>query len=138
VRNRVEGNPMAGILLVSLNEFQPRDNRIEGNVLNDNGIDLLYSPTGTNEGLGNCFVGNDFTSSWPESIEQVMLCDGKPMALGGTPPPSASAPPGVDYRTLSPPPDQLPMPTGLSPTVQGGAGAVPPTVDVAAIKVPGR
>ncbi len=138
VRNRVEGNPMAGILLVSLNEFQPRDNRIAGNVLNDNGLDLLYSPTGTIEALGNCFVGNDFSSSWPESIEQVMACDGTPTPLAANPPPSAPAPPGADYRTLPPPPDQLPMPTGLSLTARGGAGTVPPTVDIAAIKVPNR
>ena len=109
---------MAGILLVSLNEFQPRDNRIEGSVLNDIGLDLLFSPTGTIEALGNCFAGNDFTSSWPEPIEQVMACDGTPTLLDANPPPLAPGPPGADYRTSSLPPNQLPMPTGLSLTAR--------------------
>lgn len=137
VRNRVEGHDYAGIMLVSLNEFEPSDNRVEGNVLADNAIDLLYAPSaGATNALRNCFAGNTFITSLPEAIETVMPCDGA-SSLGAPPtPPTVSAPDGIDYRTLPAPPAQVTMPAAAAGKL-AGAGPVP-VVDLDEIVVPSR
>ena len=136
IRNRVEGNPYAGVFLVALNEFLPRDNRVEANVVGGNGIDLLYD-SGSADILGNCFVGNTFATSLPADIEQAMACGQTSTRLSAvTKPPVLPAPPGVDYRKIPAPAPQPSMPAA-GPSASG-AGAVPPAVDLAAIPVPNR
>ena len=60
LRNRVIDNRVVGIVVVSLNDYLPLNNRIEGNELAGNGTDLVYGPTGTSEAGGNCFTGITF------------------------------------------------------------------------------
>jgi parallel beta-helix repeat protein len=131
LRNRVSGHDRAGIELLARDGFSPLDNRIEGNVLTDNTIDLLYA---SNDAGGNCFAGNQFVRSLPERIEQVLPC-GAPASVFAEPsftPPRA--PSFVDYRTLPPPPPQPTMPDSARRAV---AGAGPrPEIDLAAIAVP--
>lgn len=133
VRNRVEGNDAIGIALVSLSDYLPLDNRIEGNVLGDNGTDLVYAPDGA-DGGGNCFVGNTFATSVPEGIESLLPCDEAPSVFEIPAFELAPDPDDVDYRSLPAPPDQPLMPT---PSVGAPAGAGPvPAVDLAAVTVP--
>lgn len=134
VRNRVEGNDLAGILLVSLGEFPPRDNLVEGNVLAGNGIDLVYAPTDVTTALGNCVRGNEYATSSPDAIEAALPCPGADAPVDVVTPPTLTAPPGVDYRLLAAPPPQPAMPGAAS--LPGGAGVVPPPVDVDAIDLP--
>ena len=137
LRNRVEGNAVVGIAVVSLSEFLPLDNRVEGNVLADNGIDLLYGPSGTSSAEGNCFSGNSFESSSPSDIERVMACDSA-AALGAFDAfVSPESPAGPDYRDVPPPPPQLSMPLAAMSTV-GGAGPLVLDVDLSVIRVPDR
>ncbi len=136
IRNRVQGHPAYGIGLVSLNPFEPERNRVEGNVLSDNAVDLLYQPSSSvNDPADNCFGGNQFTTSSPDSIESVLGCDATPKVTYPVPVPSLpSAPAGVDYRTISAPDPQPSMPDPTGPAV-----AVPdqPTFpDLATITVP--
>ena len=136
VRNRVSGNTGAGIYVLSLNDYLPTGNRVEGNVLESNGTDLVYAPTGATGAGDNCFTGNTFVSSFPDGIERVMACGVTPSiaAIGSFATPVA--PPDRDYRTLPVPPSQLNQPT-IPPGTPAGAGPVP-AVDLAAIKVPAR
>lgn len=132
VRNRVEGNDVAGIALTTLGEFEPLSNRVEGNVVLRNGTDLLYAP-GTTDVAGNCFAGNTFETSMPAGIEQSMACGQTgdvPLVSWSQPEP----PPGPDYRDVPAPGPQDEMPSAAMSTT-GGAGA-PPSIDVDAITIP--
>lgn len=132
LRNRVEGHPAYGIGLVSLNPFEPENNRVEGNVLADNNIDLLYGPGAeVTDPAGNCFVDNTFISSAPEAIEAALPCEGEPAVeypLASVTLPTA--PPGVDYRTMSAPDPQPSMPdAATAPAVAVPAQPVFPDLD---------
>ena len=135
VRNRVTDNPTVGILMVSLNEYLPLNNTVEGNVLSGNGVDLGYGPTGTSEAGGNCFVGNTYVTSVPADIETVMACD-RPSTLTKVLPFTAPpAPKGPDYRTIAAPPAQTNMPAAAF-LASGGTGTLVLSVDLASISVP--
>jgi Right handed beta helix region len=111
LRNRVSGHSVYGIGLVSLNQFDPIGNRIEGNVLTDNGVDLYYElRPGDVATFDNCFAFNEFATSLPEDIETVLSCDKEPgpfVPQAVVPP---DAPPNVDYRKIPLPPAQTSMP----------------------------
>ena len=134
LRNRVEGHEVMGIGVVSMNDFLPENNRVEGNVLADNGTDLLYAPVGAKGAAGNCFAGNTFTLSVPRAIEDVLPCDTGPTPVDV---PTFTVPPGgdgPDYRDIPAPGPQESMPAAAFTTV-GGAGEVP-VVDLDTIRVP--
>ena len=136
IRNRVSGNSMFGIGLVTLNQFDPIGNRIEGNVLGDNGVDLYYERRpGDVSTFDNCFTTNEFTSSLPEDIETVLSCDKEP----GPFVPQAIVPPeppaNVDYQQIPYPPDQLTMPGDVT-SIPAGPASTPDFPDIDAITVP--
>jgi hypothetical protein len=137
LRNRVEGNAGVGIVLTDLDAYPPENNRVEGNALADNGVDLAWAaPTGSKP-AGNCFTGNTFTSSQPSAIEKVLPCDGSAPAAGASVPfRSPTAPPGADFRTLPAPPTQPSMPDPNAPAAL--PVKVAPTIDLASITVPDR
>jgi Right handed beta helix region len=138
LRNRVEGNPAAGILVTDLETFGPENNRIEGNVAARNGIDLAYAPKGDAGAAGNCFVGNTFATSSPPSIESVLPCDAGAASAGPFPRPTFTpGPPGADHRTMAAPPAQPSMPDAAT-APHRPVPATAPTVDLAAIVVPER
>lgn len=135
VRNLVTGNPDTGIGIFTLGRYQPNGNRVEGNMSRGNGVDLVYAPTGLPDAAGNCFAGNTFATSLPRRIERALPCDG-PSALRRIPlPPRTPVPPGIDYLDVPAPPDQPQMPAAAM-SATGGAGKVPPAVDLEAIEVP--
>lgn len=100
-RNRVVGHSGFGIGLFSVAGADPGANRIEGNAAGDNGVDLYYEllpgAVGT---FDNCFGDNQFATSLPESIEQVLPCDAPagPVVPGAIT--AGEAPPDVDHRSL--------------------------------------
>ena len=135
VRNLVTGNPDTGIGIFTLGRYQPNGNRVEGNSAHGNGVDLVFAPTGTTDTAANCFAGNRFGTSLPARIERLLPC-GAPSTLRRFPaPPRTPVPPGVDYASIPAPPAQPQMPAAAM-SATGGAGDVPPKVDVAAIRVP--
>ncbi len=138
LRNRVRGHDTLGIGVTTLNEFQPSDNRVEGNVLSENGTDLGFYATSARslESKRNCFVGNDFSTSSPASIESVLTCDAPSSVIPTDGSPfTKSGPPPFDYRKIPLPPDQETMPNAdTAPAV--AASAAVPSVDLASIKVP--
>ena len=113
-RNLVVGNANTGIALLGDNKgFLASENRVAGNVLSDNGVDLEYlSPTG--EARGNCFEGNQFTTSFPADIQRVLPC----------PPPAAAA---VEIRPRPPPRGSGDPPGGAASGPAPAAGAAEPS-----------
>ena len=134
VRNRIVGHDRAGIELLDLDTFLPIDNRIEGNELADNAVDLAYAVRGAVDGGGNCFIDNTFTSSKPADIERLLPCDATAGSFDVPAPLSLTAPPKVDYRAVPVPDDQPPMPTNERRST-AGAGPVP-AIDVSTIGLP--
>jgi nitrous oxidase accessory protein NosD len=135
VRNRVSGNRVAGILVNSFGEFPPENNRVEGNVLSDNGVDLHYDVPVSGTAAGNCFTANTFTTSMPASIESALSCPGGTATVKGSPLRLPNPPPNVPYKTLPAPAAQPSMPDAAT----APAAAMPettPKIDLAAIKVP--
>lgn len=138
LRNRVEGHDVYGIALVDLNDFDPIDNRVEGNVLSGNTLDLYFElRPGEVSTFGNCFVDNEFATSLPDRIEDALPCDG-PTASSISPTvlDIPAAPPGIDYREIPLPDEQPSMPGDVTaiPTAPAGTPVIP---DLAAITVPG-
>lgn len=112
-RNLVTGHAVYGIGVVTLNPFNPESNQITENVLTDNGMDLLYAPSaGVTATAGNCFAGNEFTSSIPDLIETAMPCDEQEHSVDAVDIRYPTAPPGVDYRSMPAPAAQPTMPGG--------------------------
>lgn len=104
IRNKVVSHDGAGIIVVSMNKYEPSDNQITENKLFDNGTDLVYSST-RNTANGNCFARNIFSTSSPKNIEDVMECgktDKVPALLFTLP----VAPNGPSYRDIPIPPPQ--------------------------------
>lgn len=138
VRNRVTGNSTGGVVITDLNKYLPQDNRVEGNVLEGNGIDLgYYLSSGTSIDVkGNCFVGNTFATSEPPQIEQALPCTGGPATVASDPRRfDVSEPPSVDYRTIPLPPDQPGMADPLTAPAKPAVDLMP-KVDMSAIVVP--
>jgi hypothetical protein len=133
IRNRVEGHSRAGIELLLFGPFLPQFNRVEGNVLLNNAIDLAYH-TEKNDPEGNCFTGNSFTVSQPNDIEKALSCDGPGATFQSVNPPIIKAPPTVDYRTIASPAKQQSMPVSQQRDA-AGAGTFT-ALDIASIGVP--
>jgi hypothetical protein len=135
-RNRVSGHDAFGIGVITLNPFDPESNIVEGNLLSDNRVDLVYAPSSSvTTSLANCFASNEFTSSIPAAIEEFMPCPGAdgPVALEDLLLPRA--PRGVDYRDMAAPPAQPQMPGDVRAR-PAPLPAQPSFPDLASIGVP--
>lgn len=125
------------------NFYPTRNNRVEGNDVSDSGVaDLAL---GTPSAEGNCFTGNEFSTSLPPAIETAYSCTAPPPA-GGDPAvetilasnfaraTAGELAPG-DWKTQPIPPAQPNMPNadkvvfrpigsvGEAPTGTGGSGS---------------
>jgi hypothetical protein len=123
--------------------WEAKGNVVRGNVVRDSGLADLAFWSSTGEVLGNCFAGNDFTSSAPSSIEAALPCEG-----AATADPTAGlldfpalvveeAPPSGDYRTTPEPELSFETMPDAATAPARPATDVPPAVDLDAIRVPG-
>ena len=118
-------------------------NRVEGNDVSGSGLaDLAYgSLTAADQSLGNCFAGNQFTTSAPNAIEALMPCTGDSSgawtdgALDLAALIASERPPSGDYKTQPVPPAQENMPDATTAPAMP-ATDVPMQVDVESIPVP--
>lgn len=107
-RNLVTGNPRAGIVVADVLDFPARDNKVDGNSEARNGKNVVTMPASD-----------------------------APVAGALLARPGASAPPGVSFRDIPPPPPQAGMADpAASPAVV--AGEAPPAVDIASVPIPAR
>jgi hypothetical protein len=136
LRNRVEGNLGAGIIVLPLGGYDPMGNEIRDNVLSGNGHDLVLRLRGARPG-DNCFAGNRFSTSDPVDIEQALACDEPARMWEEGSYESPVAPPGRDVRDLPPPPSQPSMPDAAIAPARPAVG-VPTMPDITAIAVPDR
>jgi nitrous oxidase accessory protein NosD len=134
-KNRVVGSSDAGVLIIDAAKFPATSNRVEANVLDGNGVDLVYSPSKPTS-AGNCFVGNTFASSSPPAIESVLGCALAPTtAVKVTPFAIKPSKGGPTYRTTKVPGPQTTMPNAeTAPGIR--AAELVPKVDLATISLP--
>lgn len=131
IRNRVEDHDAVGIGLLPQDTYQPLNNRIVGNVLRGNGIDIAVDTNGSPN--GNCFADNELDIESPTGVTSIIECDRSSGSFDPAPFRSPPPPPPVDYRTVERPGTQPTMDDPSSPAVRVGA---PPEIDLDTITVP--
>jgi hypothetical protein len=134
-KNRIVGNPGGGVVVTDLDDFAPESNTVEGNVLENNGIDLVYAPI---KGVtaGHCFRANTFTTSSPDAIETLVAC-GAPAATALKAPPFKGLveAKGPSYKTVTAPGPQPSMPDAATAPAKP-ATETTPTFDLNSVTVP--
>jgi hypothetical protein len=135
-RNRITGHPGAGVLLTASDDAPAAEDSVQGNVLQDNGVDLALAPrAGQRTSKGSCFAQNSFRTSLPGDIEKVLPCQSD-VPLRATDPTLPMAPPGDDWRNVRLPAPQPSMPDAT--TAKPKPARQPGRIDVARVKVPGQ
>ncbi|MFD9740857.1 nitrous oxide reductase family maturation protein NosD [Umezawaea sp. NPDC059074] len=114
-RNRIVGNPVAGLVLGSSEDLAPLRNEIVGNTITGNGLDVGYSASARAPGVDNCLRDNEVGTPVPACLTGV-----------GTPLVRPKAPRGLPFPEVAAPPAQPEMPS--TPL---------PPVDLATVVVPG-
>jgi hypothetical protein len=135
-RNRITGHPGAGVLLTASDDAPAAEDSVQGNVLDHNGVDLALAPRpGQRTSKGSCFAQNRFRTSLPGDIEKVLPCQSD-VPVSTQDPELPTAPPGVDWRSVS-----LPAPQPSLPQADTGKpkpARRPGRIDVARVGVPDR
>jgi hypothetical protein len=135
-RNRITGHPGAGVLLTASDEAPAAEDSVQGNLLQDNGVDLALAPrAGQRTSKGSCFAQNRFRTSLPNDIEKVLPCQSD-VPLRVADPLLPTAPPGSDWRTV-----RLPEPQPSLPDADAGKpkpARRPGRIDVARVGVPAQ
>lgn len=104
--NTVSANPTAGIVVTDQDGYQPMRNRVTGNQLEGNGLDLAF---GSNEAGalrvgGNCFDHNvdpAGVTSQPDDLQTSLPCGASASATTVGTVSFPVGPPGMDYRTVA-------------------------------------
>jgi hypothetical protein len=123
--------------------WNPRDNRVVGNVVEDSRLaDLGVGSLEDVSQLGNCFSDNTFATTAPLELEDLAPCDGEGSggdwtagAIDLAALMTAEHPPAADYKTTPVPEAQENMPDADSAPASPATG-MPPSVDLDAIEVP--
>ncbi|GLZ33056.1 hypothetical protein Lesp02_52440 [Lentzea sp. NBRC 105346] len=96
-RNLITMNPGMGLALGSAEDLAPLENRFTGNVITNNGTDIVYAASARAPGSGNCFD------------------DGRCYSGPGVVLPKAAAPRGIPFNQVAAPPPQPDMPPEAAP-----------------------
>lgn len=135
LRNRVSGNPGAGVAIASVQDLAPVGNQVRENSLSGNGTDLAYAASATAPGAGNCLSGPGHPTTLPARFAS---CPPRGPAPGGPvagkPLVQPTAPPGIPFPEVAAPPPQPSQPSPASAPF--GPATAPPPVDVSAVAVP--
>ncbi|MEV8442456.1 NosD domain-containing protein [Actinosynnema sp. NPDC051121] len=134
VRNRIDGNANAGLVLTATSDVPPDGNRIADNAFTANGVDVGWTfPTAT-RGRGNCLQGNALTTTAPAELATTAPCPAADQSPSGewTGPKPPRGIPFTDVAAPAPQP-QLPDATTAAATAVPASPELP---DVAAIPLP--
>ncbi|GLX17086.1 right-handed parallel beta-helix repeat-containing protein [Streptomyces lavendulae] len=138
-RNRITGNPRAGLVLTSTEDLPPLGNRMTGNVFDGNALDAAYLAPAHAPGSGNCFTG-PVGRTVPEDLASAMACPGRttPAPGAGALPADPAPPPGIPFLDVPLPPAQPQLPAAAtapptpveppSPVDPAGVPLPPPTL----------
>jgi len=137
--NLITANPAVGVEVADVQGYRALGNTVSGNRFAGNGVDLvLNAPSGS----GNCFADNSPAGQSPAQLEQLAPCGpgaGAGAAPKGALPPgqaaAVSAPPGVSFELLPPPPDQAQLPGAAHAPARPAVG-LPGVVDTKAYPLP--
>ena len=134
-RNRITGHQRAGVLLANTEDLPAAKNTFQGNVYDDNAVDLANVSADRTPATGNC--AEDVGTTAPKALltELRLACSGDQTAKQATAPAVAGpeAPPGQSYKKVAAPADQPSL------TAASAAAPLPATVDMpdlAAVTVP--
>jgi hypothetical protein len=130
-RNRIEGNPVAGIVLGSAADLPPLRNQVIGNVVSGNGVDVAFAASARAPAVGNCLQDNILMTTVPTGLPT--SCPAPDGMQPSGPLPRTNPPRGMSFRDVAAPPPQLGMP---DPERTPHPIATGVAVDVAAIGVP--
>jgi hypothetical protein len=133
-RNRVEGNPAAGIVLGSVIDLPPLRNRVIGNVLSGNGTDVMLVASARAPGDGNCVQDNVLGTIVPDGLART--CPAPAGAQPSAPSPRMNPPRGILFPDVAAPPPQPGMP-GAGQAPPSSTAGLPGPVDLTAIGLPG-
>ncbi|UKD58324.1 right-handed parallel beta-helix repeat-containing protein [Amycolatopsis sp. FU40] len=133
LRNRIAGNPNAGLVLTATQDVPPKDNRIAGDVFAANGIDVGWTFPGATKGSGNC-LDSGALHTIPEGLPTNAACPATAASPSGMWT-RAKPPAGIPFTEVAAPPSQPQFPDARTagPTV---VPAVPEFPDVAQIQAP--
>ncbi|AGP56336.1 right-handed parallel beta-helix repeat-containing protein [Streptomyces rapamycinicus] len=138
--NRIEGNPRAGLVLMSAEDVPPTGNAITTNAFHRNGVDAVHAASGRAPGRGNCLTDNALSTTAPKDLASQPHCsadaDG-PVMASAAPPTRPAAPAGIPFRMVPEPPNQPQMPGGATAPVRPATG-LPGPVDADRVPLPGR
>lgn len=129
LRNAFLGNSTAGVAVTSSADVAPKGNRFAGNLFQKNALDLGYYATSRAVGHGNCLEGNTISSALPARA-LAWTCPAGADAQPGVTFVPPTAPKGISFRKVAPPPPQPSRPDhGWSqpgfPTIDVGSYAIP-------------
>ncbi|MFJ1934564.1 nitrous oxide reductase family maturation protein NosD [Kitasatospora sp. NPDC088160] len=112
LRNLVQGNRAAGVIVTDPPGHPASGNRVEGNRATGNGVDLVLASTDP----GNCFTGNTPDTQSPEQLEGLAACGAQGRGpLPGGRPATVMAPPGVPFHQVRAPDAQPSLPDPSAP-----------------------
>jgi hypothetical protein len=133
VRNRIEGNINAGLVITATADIPPDGNQIVENTFAANGVDVGWTfPTAT-QGQGNCLQGNELQTTVPAQLVTTASCP----IPAQSPTPSGTwsmpTPPGgipfTDVELPGPQP-QFPDATTTGATAVPAVPALPDTANI--------
>jgi hypothetical protein len=125
-RNRIEGNPAAGVIVASHEDIPPDANRIAGNAAHRNGVDLVYAASTRAPGAGTCFAAAPGTRTQPGDLLRAMGCPA-PARRAGVEIPDMHPPAGLSFLEVPMPPAQPGMPAPATAPHPSATGIpVPP------------
>jgi len=133
-RNRIAGNPGAGLVVQHSEDFAASGNRIAGNRFDGNGVDVADLSAARAPSSGNCFEANELTTAVPADLVERAPCGGAPAVVGGVVQELAPSVPGTPFPDVPPGPPQPDAPAREAP-----AARLPdqvPMPDLAAVVVP--
>jgi Right handed beta helix region len=141
-RNRVVDHDLAGIALVPAVDSQTWP--VEGNQVRDNAVSgsgLVDLASFDEDGSGNCFEGNEHSTTAPRALEELAPCSGEGRGDRSdgaldlvTLADMSTKPESGDYREQPVPEPQDAMPDAASAPWEPAGD--PPEVDLAAIELP--
>jgi parallel beta-helix repeat protein len=133
--NLVEANPAAGVVVTSAEDLGPEANRITGNTLRGNGLDLVYSSSARAPGAENCWEGNAGAVSAPSDLQTLSPCSA-PAAVDAVVFAPVAGPAGIPFSEVAAPPAQPDLGSVDAPLQRWEGAEDVPQIDVAGIGIP--
>lgn len=136
VRNRVEHNTDAGLVITSTTDIPPDGNQFLDNAFAANGVDVGWTFPSATHGRGNCLSGNDLRTTVPAGLATAAAC---PLPAGSATPSGTwtapAAPPGIPFTDVAAPGPQPQFPDATT-TGATAVPALPALPDLAAVPLP--